>query len=232
MTALCGMAVNFAMLFAARVGTAIGEAGGTPPSHSLISDYFPKTERGRAFAIFALGVPLGTALGNFVAGQAVQGLRLADHVRAGGPPGTARGGPGLRLTIKEPPRGLSDQRRHVASEGGSAGHVRGVARAVAPAGVSSSVPRDGAARGGVVREQRVQRRRSHPLSPDDGDQRGQLAHAALPAIGGLGTFLGGYLSDRLSVRTNDKRWYLWVPAIATLGYACRFNSSRICPRAR
>jgi MFS family permease len=34
MTALCGMAVNFTMLFASRIGTAIGEAGGTPPSHS------------------------------------------------------------------------------------------------------------------------------------------------------------------------------------------------------
>jgi MFS family permease len=40
MTAVFGMAVNFLMLFAARVGTAIGEAGGSPPSHSLISDYF------------------------------------------------------------------------------------------------------------------------------------------------------------------------------------------------
>jgi predicted MFS family arabinose efflux permease len=38
MTALCGMAVNFVTLFAARVGVAIGEAGGSPPSHSLISD--------------------------------------------------------------------------------------------------------------------------------------------------------------------------------------------------
>ena len=47
MTALCGMAVNFAMLFVARVGTAIGEAGGSPPSHSLISDYFPKIRAAR-----------------------------------------------------------------------------------------------------------------------------------------------------------------------------------------
>ena len=45
MTALCGMAVNFTMLFAARVGMAIGEAGGSPPSHSLISDYFPESPR-------------------------------------------------------------------------------------------------------------------------------------------------------------------------------------------
>src|ERR1044071_3127149 len=43
MTALCGMAVNFPMLFAARVGTAIGEAGGRPPSPPLISGYFSQS---------------------------------------------------------------------------------------------------------------------------------------------------------------------------------------------
>ncbi|HWV94320.1 MAG TPA: MFS transporter, partial [Vicinamibacterales bacterium] len=58
MTAVFGMSVNYAMLFVARVGTAIGEAGGSPPSHSLISDYFPKASRGTAFSIYALGVPL------------------------------------------------------------------------------------------------------------------------------------------------------------------------------
>src|SRR3990172_9049182 len=68
MTAVCGLAVNFLMLFAARVGVAIGEAGGSPPSHSLISDYFPKNLRGTAFSIFALGVPIGTSLGNFICG--------------------------------------------------------------------------------------------------------------------------------------------------------------------
>ena len=60
MTGIFGLAVNYAMLFAARVGTAVGEAGGSPPSHSLISDYFPKSTRGTAFAIYALGVPIGT----------------------------------------------------------------------------------------------------------------------------------------------------------------------------
>src|SRR5262245_40878818 len=74
MTALFGMAVNFTMLFAARVGTAIGEAGGTPPSHSLISDYFPKSRRGTAFAIYALAVPIGTSLGAAVGGWGNQHL--------------------------------------------------------------------------------------------------------------------------------------------------------------
>ena len=46
MTAACGLARSFPMLLAARVGTAIGEAGGSPPSHSLISDYFSLKKRG------------------------------------------------------------------------------------------------------------------------------------------------------------------------------------------
>ena len=74
MTALCGMAVNFPMLFAARVGTAIGEAGGSPPSHSLISDYFPRSWRGTAFSFYALAVPVGTALGAFMGGWGNQNL--------------------------------------------------------------------------------------------------------------------------------------------------------------
>lgn len=45
-TAVSGAANNFTQLALARVGVGIGEAGGSPPSHSLISDYFPK-EKGR-----------------------------------------------------------------------------------------------------------------------------------------------------------------------------------------
>jgi hypothetical protein len=45
--------VNYAMLFAARVGTAVGEAGGSPPSHSLISDAFRRAG-GAPHSIYAL----------------------------------------------------------------------------------------------------------------------------------------------------------------------------------
>ena len=44
-TALCGMAQNFFQLLAARIGVAVGEAGGSPPSHSMISDMFPPERR-------------------------------------------------------------------------------------------------------------------------------------------------------------------------------------------
>ena len=38
MTAVSGFAQNYAQLLAARIGVGLGEAGGSPPSHSMISD--------------------------------------------------------------------------------------------------------------------------------------------------------------------------------------------------
>ena len=60
-TALCGMATNYPMMLAARVGVGVGEAAGAPPSYSIISDYFPAEKRGLALALFSMGVPLGQA---------------------------------------------------------------------------------------------------------------------------------------------------------------------------
>lgn len=62
-TAACGMAGTFGQLAAARMAVGVGEAGGVPPSYAIISDYFPREERGTALAIFNLGPPIGSALG-------------------------------------------------------------------------------------------------------------------------------------------------------------------------
>jgi predicted MFS family arabinose efflux permease len=62
-TALCGFANGFASLAMARVGVAVGEAGGSPPSISIISDYFPPERRGMAISVLTLGLPLGVTLG-------------------------------------------------------------------------------------------------------------------------------------------------------------------------
>ena len=40
--------------------------------------------------------------------------------------------------------------------------------------------------------------------------------AIVSGVGAIGTFLGGYLGDKLSERFNDRRWYMWVPGISTL----------------
>lgn len=63
MTGLCGLAGGYWQLAAARVGVAIGEAGGTAPSLSMIADHYPPRQRSRAISVFMLGPPLGTLFG-------------------------------------------------------------------------------------------------------------------------------------------------------------------------
>lgn len=58
-TALTGFAQNFMHIAFARVGVGIGEAGGSPPSHSMISDFYGKEERAGALGVYSLGIPLG-----------------------------------------------------------------------------------------------------------------------------------------------------------------------------
>lgn len=62
-TALCGMAVNVAQLAAARVAVGIGEAGGFPPSQSIISSLFDGKRRATALGILSASTSLGIVLG-------------------------------------------------------------------------------------------------------------------------------------------------------------------------
>lgn len=62
-TVACGMARNYGQLAIARMSVGVGEAGGVPPSYSIISDYFPASRRGTALGLFNLGPPIGQALG-------------------------------------------------------------------------------------------------------------------------------------------------------------------------
>jgi len=64
----CGIVTNFLGLFLVRAGVAVGEAGCIPPAQSLLSDFFPRRERARAFAIYSLGSPLSVIAGGFGAG--------------------------------------------------------------------------------------------------------------------------------------------------------------------
>lgn len=65
-TALTGMANNFVQIGLARMGVGIGEAGGSPPAHSIISDLYPKEQRASALAVYALGIPFGVMFAYFV----------------------------------------------------------------------------------------------------------------------------------------------------------------------
>ena len=73
-TAACGMVQSYSHLVIARMGVAVGEAGGIAPSYSLVSDYYPREKRSRALAFYSLGIPIGSALGVFFGGW------LASHL--------------------------------------------------------------------------------------------------------------------------------------------------------
>lgn len=106
-TALGGLAMNFWQLLGARIGVGIGEAGSSPPSHSIIADLYPPEKRTSAMAIYSLGVGLGAAMGTVLGGTVLHfyGWRAALYVV---------GLPGLLLAaiiwavMPEPQRGLSD----------------------------------------------------------------------------------------------------------------------------
>jgi len=65
-TALTGLATNFAQIAIARMGVGIGEAGGSPPSHSIISDMYSKEERAGALGVYSMGIPLGIMAAYFI----------------------------------------------------------------------------------------------------------------------------------------------------------------------
>ena len=68
LTAVSGLAKNFAQIGIARLFIGVGESAMAPSAISMISDLFPKARRGTATGIYYLGVPLGAGASFIVAG--------------------------------------------------------------------------------------------------------------------------------------------------------------------
>lgn len=115
MTVATGFAKNFTQLFLARVGVGLGEAAGTPPAHSLIADYFPLNRRATALAIYSSGVFIGAALAYLGGGYLREYFEWRTAFILIGAPGVAFALV-VRFTIKEPPRGYSEQRRQTQTD--------------------------------------------------------------------------------------------------------------------
>ena len=80
MTAACGLAKNFSLLFLARMGVGVGESALNPAAYSLISDYFPKEKRAAPIGLYSMGVFFGAGLAYLVGGAVVQWVATMDAV--------------------------------------------------------------------------------------------------------------------------------------------------------
>ncbi len=90
MTALSGTARSFLSLGAYRIGVGVGEASATPAAFSLLSDYFPPSQRATALAIYSSGVYIGAGIGIFLGGWIVDASRSAGRARASPRPSPIR----------------------------------------------------------------------------------------------------------------------------------------------
>lgn len=106
-TAVTGMAGTFTQMFLARIGVGIGEAGGSPPSHSIISDLYPKEKRASALGVYSLGIPIGIGFSYLIAGALVERFGWRGTLYVLGVAGIALAVV-LAFVVKEPKRGQMD----------------------------------------------------------------------------------------------------------------------------
>ncbi|NIS91274.1 MAG: MFS transporter [Woeseiaceae bacterium] len=109
MTALSGLAANIWQLALARVGVGIGEAGCSPPAHSMISDLYPPKQRSTAMGFYTLGISAGIMLAYLAGGWVVENLGWREAFFIVGLPGLFLAVV-VRTTVPEPPRGSSENR--------------------------------------------------------------------------------------------------------------------------
>jgi predicted MFS family arabinose efflux permease len=209
MTVVSGMAASFSQLLIARVGVGVGEAGCTPPAHSILSDSFPLERRASAISIYSLGVPIGTLFGLAAGGYLAQelGWRTAFWLV---------GAPGLllalvtRWTLEEPVRGGFDPKADAGVE------PLGVVLAFMASLPSfrhmlmgTAVQTLFLAAAATFHSSFLQR--VHGLSlAEAGLKLGLIAGL----VGGSSVLLAGFAADRLGLR--DLRWHWWLPALGAL----------------
>jgi MFS family permease len=213
-TALCGLAQTYLQLLLARFAVGVGEAGGTPPSTSILADKFPAARRPMALTIFALGACLGSWLGSSVAGTVAEhsGWRAAFLVL---------GVPGVLvalivwLTVREPVRGQLD----APSTGGRRGSLISTIRFIAAQRSAIHLLVGGSVATlwswGLMWWTPTFLQRSHHLSLG---QAGQLLGQMHLIAGTGGTLVAGWLMGLRAAADprHISRLLAWVTALSTI----------------
>ena len=196
MTALSGFAGNIVQLALARIGVGVGEAGCSPAAHSMIADYYPPEQRASAMGIFTLGISGGIMLAYLTGGWVVQNIGWREAFLIVGVPGLLLALL-MRLTVAEPPRGLSESRVDFAARPTISQVARFLFRR--RSFLLISVGSGMASFGGyaVANFFPSYLVRSFGMSPAD---IGVYLGLVLGIAGGLGFAGGGYVADRLGRR--------------------------------
>ena len=109
MTALSSLATSFTQLALARVGVGIGESATAPASHSMLSDLFPPARRALALSLLATASPVGIMIAFVVGGWLNDTVGWRMTLVCAGVPGLVLALV-VRLTVREPERGASEER--------------------------------------------------------------------------------------------------------------------------
>lgn len=209
MTALSGMARNFAQLLLARIGVGVGEAGGSPPAHAMISDYFPPQKRSTALSIYSSGIYFGVLIGFLMGGYLNQVLGWRTAFLILGIPGVVFSIL-FQVFVREPRRGATD------TAPGQDAHSFAVVLKHLFATNTFVYLASGAALHvfciyGLLNWAASFLIRLHAMTKADA---GRSLGLVLGIGGAIGSFGGGWLTDYFGKK--DKRRYLTIPAYAII----------------
>jgi len=213
MTALCGFAQTFVQLLIARAGIGLGEAGGPPPSHAMISDLYRPHERASAMSSWHMGNNIGLFFALLAGGYAAQYFGWRGALIVAGLLTIAYAFV-LLFFVREPER-MSDAGTPALAAPGAAGLIRETAALIVKDRVllhlSIAVGMTAVVALGAVAWLPSFLVRTHGMQVGNVG----LYLALVIGIGGAaGNYVGGRLSDYL--RARDIRWSLWLVTCAIL----------------
>lgn len=211
MTALCGAAAGFYSLFLARLGVGVGEAGGSPPTYSLIADYFKPSERARAMGVYMVGAALGTGGGLIIGGILGEMLGWRKTFLVLGIPGVLLGVL-FFFSVKEPQRGRLDAGGEKDKQ---AQAIKKTLKSLAANSIFIRISMSFAMLTMIGYAMAfwlapiMLRNFDIPLS-----KVGLYLGLTYIAAGIPAPLIGGYFTDYMAKR--DARWRAWIPAIAII----------------